>query len=285
MTWVVGTPTMFGYGFGLSDICVTLADETEVECLQKLHPVGRYVAAGFAGDVEIGFAMIDELRRLCDLKDERLSCDPASIAAGWPAAARRVFGGFSPENQNGGSDIIIISAHPQENTGIGFSPRSYVHIFRSPEFDAEEVPIHKLGSIGSGSSFGPCRGAIERYASDNSHRMMFVRGESTSGGMGSMLGLSLTDILIRTEPRWVSSHLHYCWVYRGKVILKTNDHGRKGRWSVAELGVGVEQNAASSAWAQDADAEHFEMPAIAASWGELVELLDSRGATARLCRG
>jgi len=154
------------------------------------------------------------------------------------------------------------SAHPQENTGIGFSARSYVHIFRSPEFDAEEVAIHKLGSIGSGSSFGPCLDAIERYASDNSHRMMFVGGESTSGGMGSMLGLSLTDILIRTEPRWVSSHLHYCWVYRGNIIVKTNDHRRKGRWSVAELGAGVEQNAASSAWAQDADAEHLRCPRL-----------------------
>ena len=103
---------MFGYGFALADICVTLADETEVDCLQKIHPVGRHVAAGFSGDVEIGFAMIDELRRLCDLKDERLSCDPASIAAGWPAVARRVFGGFFPENQNGGSDIIIILCAP-----------------------------------------------------------------------------------------------------------------------------------------------------------------------------
>jgi hypothetical protein len=58
MTWVVGTPTMFGYCFGLSDICLTLADETEVACLQEIHPVGRYVATGFAGDVEIEFAMI-----------------------------------------------------------------------------------------------------------------------------------------------------------------------------------------------------------------------------------
>ncbi len=49
---------MFGYCFGLSDICLTLADETEVACLQEIHPVGRYVATGFAGDVEIEFAMI-----------------------------------------------------------------------------------------------------------------------------------------------------------------------------------------------------------------------------------
>jgi hypothetical protein len=161
---------------------------------------------------------------------------------------------------------------------------TYVHIFRSPEFDAEEVAINKLGSIGSGSSFGPCRDAIDRYASDNSHRLMFVRGESTAGGMGSMLGLSLTDILIKTEPRWVSSHLHYCWVYRGRIIVKTNDHRRKGRWSVAELGAGVEHKAESGACAQDADAEHFEMPTIAASWKELVEFLDSRGMTGKLSR-
>jgi hypothetical protein len=236
MTWVVATPTRFGDGFGLSDICVTLDDGTEVDCLQKLHPVGRYVAAGFSGDVEIGFAMIDQLRRLCDLKNERLSCDSASIATGWPAAARSVFDGFSADNQDGGS------------------------------------------------SFGPCRDAIERYARDNSNRMMFVRAESTPGGMGSMLGFSLTDLLIRTEPRWVSSYLHYCCVYRGAIILKTNYHRRKGRWSIADLGAGVAQGAASSAWAHDANSQHVEMPAIATSWRELVELLDSRGATAMHCR-
>ena len=59
---------MFGYSFGISDVRVTLGDASEVDCLQKAHPIGRHVAAGFAGSVKIGFAMIDELRRLGNLR-------------------------------------------------------------------------------------------------------------------------------------------------------------------------------------------------------------------------
>ncbi|WP_260736442.1 hypothetical protein [Tunturiibacter lichenicola] len=57
MTWVVGIPTTFGYAFGISDVRVTLGDKTEIDCLQKIYPIGRYVAAAFAGSVKIGFAM------------------------------------------------------------------------------------------------------------------------------------------------------------------------------------------------------------------------------------
>jgi hypothetical protein len=71
----------------------------------------------------------------------------------------------------------------------------------------------------------------------------------------------------------------------GQDHTETNDHRRKGRWSVAEFGADVEQNAAPGVWAQDADAEQFGMATIAKSLGELVKLLDSGGATARLCRG
>jgi len=37
MTWAVGTPTMFGYAFGISDVRVTLGG-TEIDCLQKIYP-------------------------------------------------------------------------------------------------------------------------------------------------------------------------------------------------------------------------------------------------------
>ena len=69
MTWVVGTPTMFGYAFGISDVRVTLGG-TEIDCLQKIYPVGRWVAAAFAGSVKIGFAMIDMLSKIGNAIEE-----------------------------------------------------------------------------------------------------------------------------------------------------------------------------------------------------------------------
>jgi len=62
MTWVLGTNTPFGYAVGLSDIRVTVADQ-QFDCLQKVYPISRFVAAGFAGSVAIGFEMVSELQR------------------------------------------------------------------------------------------------------------------------------------------------------------------------------------------------------------------------------
>ena len=273
---------------GLSDICVTLRDGTEIDCLQKIYPVGRYIAAAFAGDVETGFEMIDALRRMADLKDERLSCNPHSISGEWPPVARQIFAQAPTENQENTCATMVISAHPQEHTGNPAHPRSHVHIFRSPNFEAEAVAVHKLGSIGSGSQFGPFRDAIEQYSNDYKRREIFMQGEvGTPGGMGTMLGSSLTDILLRTEPRWVSSHLHYCWVYRGRIIVKTNDHRRKGRWSLIDHGSGVNADPADAAIQsshRDPDALHFEMPQVATSWDELQTMLSAMGATAAGCR-
>jgi hypothetical protein len=46
MTWIASTPTMFGYSFGISDVRVTLADGSEVDCLQKVYNVGRFLRHG-----------------------------------------------------------------------------------------------------------------------------------------------------------------------------------------------------------------------------------------------
>ncbi len=79
MTWIVGTPALFGYGFGISDVRVTFGDDTEVDCLQKIHPVGQWIAAGFAGSVQIGFAMVNELRRFLRVESKDIAWDPTVV--------------------------------------------------------------------------------------------------------------------------------------------------------------------------------------------------------------
>jgi hypothetical protein len=53
---------MWGYSIGISDIRVTLADGSERDCLQKIHPVAQSIALGFAGSVAIGFRMVSTMR-------------------------------------------------------------------------------------------------------------------------------------------------------------------------------------------------------------------------------
>jgi hypothetical protein len=290
MTWILGSPTMFGYGLGISDVRVTLGDGSEVDCLQKIYPVGRWIAAGFAGNVYIGFAMVEELRKLAYLENERLACDPVLVAQEWPHYARQLFARFPADARGDGCDLMLISIHPRDHTGNPSWPRSYVHIFRSPDYQAETVPVHTLGSIGSGSSYPPCQAAVEAFSGDPKRRALFVQGEvGTQGGMATMLGFDLTQLLMGTQPGGISSHLHYCWVYRGNIIIKTNDHRQKGRWSILESGSGInrDQNAPDTSTLKQAvlegGATAFEMPRLAATWEELVQLLDATGAKAERC--
>ncbi len=163
MTWIVGAPTMFGYGFAISDVRVTLADGSEVDCLQKLFCIGRHLAAGFAGSVMIGFAMIDELRRLADFDDARMACDPESIATQWPAHARRIFANFSSDEQEAQCHLMLVCVDPRLDVRVSTIPRSHVYVFRSPRFDIEVIPTHKLGSIGSGLESEECRAVVDSF--------------------------------------------------------------------------------------------------------------------------
>jgi hypothetical protein len=274
---------MFGYGFGISDVRVTLKDGQEVDCLQKIYPIGRHLAAGFAGSVKIGFAMLDELRRLSSFADARIACDPREVFQEWPGCARRIFSQFDNAHQNSRCHLMLMLVHPQEHVGNPAWPRSFVYIFRSPNFEGENVPVHSLGSIGSGIGYAPCRDAINSFGADRNREQLFMQGEvGRQGGMASMLGVSLTGILKDVQPRGISSHLHYCWVYRGRTIIQTNDHTVKGRWTIAPLGSGINQPQDVGAPAMPkgpalADGyRFFEMPRLATSWEELLSALRER---------
>jgi hypothetical protein len=63
MTWVIGASSIWGSGVMLSDVRVTFANGREVDLIKKAFPVGRFICAGFAGSVQIGFQLIDHLRK------------------------------------------------------------------------------------------------------------------------------------------------------------------------------------------------------------------------------
>ena len=276
---------MFGYGFALSDVRVTLGDGREIDCLQKIHPVGQWVAAGFAGSVQIGFAMIDTLKSFLRLDGLDVAWDPLSLAQCWTAPTREMFAGFPLEARQHGCHLMLVSTHPQEHGGNPAWPRSYVHIFKSPDFEPEPVMIHRLGSIGCGEAYHPCRRAIERYSNNLEGQDILTQGEiGASGGMGSRLGMGLTDVLMQAQPGGISSHLHYCWVYRGQIIIQPNDHTRMGRWSMWKHGSGVGQDPAGQndpapsippSDVQPISGSVFRMPQIATTWEELCQMLES----------
>jgi hypothetical protein len=285
MTWIVGMPTMWGYSFGVSDVRVTLANGNEVDCLQKIHPVGQFVAAGFAGSVRIGFAMLETLSQLLYLEDTSEAWDPVAVSKWWPQDARNVFALFPKEEQALQSHLLMIAPHPTENGG-GEWPRAYGYIFKSPGFFPEEIPVHKIGAIGSGNGVVECKSAIDRISSNFDTMFSLMKGEQgIHGGMGTRLGTDLTNILKRVRPSGISAHLHYCWAYRGEVIIKTNNHSIKGAWTLFDTGSGYGQppGQAPSIDLTADGGDAFQMPVIAASWEQLENLLNASGASAVGC--
>src|SRR5437764_136750 len=112
MTWIVGTAPPFGWAVGLSDIRVTLSNDSELDCLQKIYPVGRFIAAGFAGSVAIGFAMIQRLAELLYNPDERSAWIPSEVAKWWQHDAQEVFNSFDDSEKDCGSQFILLGTHP-----------------------------------------------------------------------------------------------------------------------------------------------------------------------------
>lgn len=162
MAWVVGSPTSWGYGFRLSDIRVTLGNGDEVDCLQKIHPVGRYVAAGFAGDVEIGFRVIDEFRRLAGIKDERVACAPECIGKERPSCAQPIFERF-PDGNRAGECALIRDRDCKRFTHSGPSDAELLTgrvEKRQDERSSTEGPVEYLSIV---LPVGP-RGSVPRNA-------------------------------------------------------------------------------------------------------------------------
>lgn len=266
---------MFGYGFGISDVRVRLGN-VSVDCLQKIYPVARWVAAGFAGSVKIGFAMIDKLSSMGNAIEEPYAIIPAVLAREWPTYARKVFEHFSEDERRHHSQLMLISTDPQEDNGNPFWPRCYVHLFRSPNFEPEEIKVHKLGSIGCDSAYAECSAVIEEFSRNFDRRMFHMKaGIGNQGGMGTSIGHDLTNLLMRTQPELISSHLHYCWVYRGQIIIETNNRIMAGRWTISPLGHTQDQFDDRDE-ALDEGAVAFRMPSLATTWDELDQILKDK---------
>ena len=279
MTWVIGTNLIFGYAAAISDIRVTFTDSSgqrqERDCLQKIYPVGQYLAAGFAGSVKIGFEMIRSLQKGLRVDNPDLAWDPTVIAETWPDTARKICQKHESLAQAGGSQLLLLGAHPTENVGMPGVMRTYVYSFSWPGCEPIQAQPHEVLSIGSGTGVRPYREMLQRYLTDVHWRTMLMHGESIPGGTASMLASSVTKV-IQDNPRpGISPHLHLCLVRAGEVNVWTNNHAHKGPWKAFFLG----PPSVNPPGDLD-DMERFAMPKVATTYDELEQMLSSEAATA-----
>lgn len=223
MTWVIGATTPFGYGVMVSDICVTLSDGTVRDVLRKAYPVGRFIVAGFAGSVRIGFEMISALREFLAMTKEEVDeghCwDPEFVAVEFQAKARKIFDRHNDQEKDLGCEILLVGVCPKEKTLGGGN--SVVAALRGPTFSPDIAKRWgKVLSIGSGSNQ---QKAMESLAATVSQIELLQTEVMNPGGFGNTVAFSVTRKLFWGAPAGISRHLHVSLVGINRLTSRAND--------------------------------------------------------------
>jgi hypothetical protein len=252
MTWVIGAAATAGYAVGISDVRVTLANGREMDCLQKLYPMSRFIAAGFAGSVRIGFAMLDALAyMLRDLPDGS-AWHPEEVADCFQDLASQVFQAAPQAEQALHSHLMLLGAHPTEDAGIPGWVRCSVHTLRSPAFAPQLARAGEVVSIGSGSAVARYQKVLDGFSSNV---LSLLQGEVMDARMGFLpLSIVVQKTIEQNPIPGISPHAHICVVRRGSVEVGTNDENR---------------------YPPSGEVIEIRMPPVATTWDELARLASS----------
>jgi hypothetical protein len=256
MTWVVGMPSMFGHAFAVSDIQVSWPNGRTLDCLQKLYPLGRWVAGGFAGSVELGFFLLGDLSRGLAQLPPGQATSPIRLALKWHRRARYAFKHVK-RVQDLGCQIILVGVSPQRNNGDSPWALSHAIAMRSPDFTPEFAQFGKCVSIGSGAAYAPYKPALEDTFSLSQMEV------GMPGGSGFALLTRVWATLEQHPLPGVSRHAHLLVVERGAFKMHTSD-----RTEVPREGPEI----------------FHRMPPVAQSWPEFVQMASAQGLpTATAC--
>jgi hypothetical protein len=212
MTWIVGMAHPFGYAMAISDIRVTLGNGFEIDCLQKIYMVGRYIALGFSGSVAIGFEMVYSLASLLYHSDPNTAWIPSEVAKWWQFDAQKVFNSAPKSERNGGCHLMLIGVDPNKNDEDSPWAKSEVYTFFSPSFRPMRSKPLKPIAIGSGSRAKPYSRMLRTIAKLNYSLMKMEVG--MPGGMSRGYADAMTDEINKVHVKGISPHLHICLVFR-----------------------------------------------------------------------
>jgi ATP-dependent protease HslVU (ClpYQ) peptidase subunit len=259
MTWVVGAASTLGYAVGLSDVCVTLRDGSTRDCLQKIYPISRFIALGFAGSVAIGFSILEEVSRWLKPIPPESAWIPNDVAELFHQPAKSAWTKASATEQALHSHFIMVAVHPTEDTLPGHG-RGSIHVFRSPNFEPVTTSLGNVVSIGSGSSVAQYARALEGLSGDP---LSLLRGEEMNRRLGPVvIEQVVTDSVYKAPFGGVSSHFHVCVVRRGEMTVRPNDR---------------------RTYHKDGKIEDFIMPPVAHSLREFHNILSGVSAECAVC--
>ena len=257
MTWVVGTSCRFGWAAGFGDIRVTFPNGVERDGIQKIHPVGRYIGAGFSGSVRIGFSMLSGLSQLLHGDEPGMAWDLSQVAEWWPQDARGIWERSPDLEKSARSELMLFGVDPIRGNPWA---KPYVYVFRSPEFAPTPTALTGMletCSIGRGAGIKTYCEAIQNLAADED----LIRLEAGHpAGIVSGIDRRITERLEALPIPGISPHLHVCIAFRDRINCGTNDRRYIGR----------------------PPETHFVMPPVARSYAEFNRMF---GGTANAVEG
>jgi hypothetical protein len=227
MTWIVGASSLFGYGVMISDVRVTFANGRQEDLVRKAFPMAPCITAGFAGSVEIGFALLQDLAEALDPPDEvtNSAWDPKWVAEHWSPRARAVFQSARPEERAGHAHILMVGVSPDENLGDAAFPRVYVVRFVDPLFEPEilDAPLSVM-QIGNGSEVPEYGEAIRSHFEWGS-QLSLDANAAGSGAWAHIVSHTLAATVRDFPIDGISPHVHILLIERGRISESKNDEG------------------------------------------------------------
>ncbi|PIR63422.1 MAG: hypothetical protein CO156_01610 [Candidatus Pacebacteria bacterium CG_4_9_14_3_um_filter_40_12] len=212
MTWVIGIPTMFGYGVLISDVQATVSfpdgKEDFHDVVQKIYPVGEFAMSGFSGDIETGFMFTQALRDFMSSRSKG-GWIPDQLAREWGKRAKELYSKL-PEEKKRPFSMIIVAVDPIADNGSKGQPKSFVAKLKAPSFEYEASRVHSPLSIGSGNNKQVYLDDLERIHSEPEKLMQMEVGNQF--GYAQVLGVVLSYDVFRNPHPGVSKHLQIALV-------------------------------------------------------------------------
>jgi len=259
MTWVIAAGTFLGYGYIISDTCITFEDSNGTEyrkdCLQKIYPIAPSIIAGFAGSVKIGFDLLEDLYKFLYIPPEQQgngSWIPQWVAGNWQERAKEIFGTSSDDLKEGGSEILMVSVDPNEDHGSPRFPKIYVINMRAPDYEPIVLSDYsKIFSIGSGSDVNIYRQKLKDLLEDDGYSPLMQSEVGNIGGFAEGIAFQLFQAINENPVRGISKYLH--------IGIVTNRLFKIIPFNLTEI--------------NGAEITEHKMPQVASNWDELKQIL------------
>lgn len=225
MTWVVGCPS-FGVSVAAADVRVSRGRAPIAEFgVKKLHTIAPNVVAGFAGDIEFGFALITQGRRsLEQLSTPQSEPVPVTLAFDLlPTSLACVGRRIRSAGPSAATDLLVIGCSGARSLVKGARvpfTQAMVLRFRDSPFglpSVAEVPRLRAAAIGSGETAEQHRKSLELWLSDMNNAAQLANWESAQPNRGSaalLFGMCLGVGLAGDPDASISRELQVCAITR-----------------------------------------------------------------------